>query len=119
MSHASTFGKMAEQKATEHLQSLGYQILARNLRWRSKEIDIIAQENETLVIVELKARSSLYFGTPESFVSRRKITHLVEATNAYMDRHSLSFEVRFDIVSVFFSHGQWDIKHIPNSFYVF
>lgn len=116
MSKAASLGKFAEQRAVDYLRQQNYQILARNFRWRYKEIDIIASQNKTLVIVEVKARTKLYFGAPETFVSRRKIQNLVEATNAYMDQFQIDWEVRFDVIALHFSRGSWEIKHLKNAF---
>ncbi|MGC6479964.1 MAG: YraN family protein [Flavobacteriaceae bacterium] len=116
MSQSSPLGKFAEQLAVDYLQGLDYTILARNFRYRHKEIDIVCLHQQMLVIVEVKARTNLFFGAPESFVGRRKIHNLVEATNAFMEQRQLQWEVRFDIIAVYFSKGKWHINHLPNAF---
>lgn len=116
MSKATSLGKYAEQRAVDYLRQQKYRILAQNFRWRYKEIDIIASQNKTLVIVEVKARTNLYFGAPETFVSRRKIQNLVEATNAYMNQYQIDWEVRFDVIALSFSKGSWEIKYLKDAF---
>ena len=48
---------------------MGYEILKQNYRYRKAEIDIIARKDNFIIVVEVKARSSSFYGAPESFVS--------------------------------------------------
>ena len=72
MSLSNQLGREGEDLAAQYLLKNGYQILERNYRYRKAEIDIIALKEETLAIVEVKSRTSSYFGSPESFVSQKK-----------------------------------------------
>ena len=63
-------GKAAENQALIYLKNKGYHILRQNFRYLKAEVDIIAQIQQTLVIVEVKARSNIAFGDPESFVNK-------------------------------------------------
>ena len=67
-----SLGRRGEDVAAEHLRSLGFTIVGRNVRTRYGEIDIIAREGDTLVFVEVKARRGIRFGTPEEGLSARK-----------------------------------------------
>ena len=58
-------GKKGEQLAVDFLQKKGYTILDRNWRFKKAEVDIIAQKEQILAIVEVKTRSSNYFGNPQ------------------------------------------------------
>jgi|TARA_B110000858_G_scaffold34935_1_gene39054 putative endonuclease len=69
MSESYTLGQVAEQKAVNYLKEMNYIVLEQNYRYRKAEIDIIAQKDNFIVCIEVKARSSFYFGMPESFVS--------------------------------------------------
>ena len=71
MSQSYTFGQIAEQKASAYLKKKGYTILEQNYRYRKAEIDIIAIQDD-FIVVEVKARSSSFFGSPESFVTKKK-----------------------------------------------
>lgn len=69
----SNLGKLAEDFAVSLLQGKGYKIIDRNFHSRFGEIDIIAEENETLIFVEVKARWSPKFGVPEEAVTPQKL----------------------------------------------
>jgi len=78
-------------------------VVARNYRARSGggEIDLVAWDGETLVFVEVKARSSEEFGAPGRAVDRDKRLTLVHAAREYARRANVEWrDVRFDIVSV-------------------
>jgi len=76
-------GKKGEELAVQFLIENGYTILERNYRFNKAEVDIIALQNDILAIVEVKTRSSLDFGNPESFLKPRQIKNLVKAVNYY------------------------------------
>lgn len=119
MSLSSRFGKEGEQMALRFLQKKGYRILKQNYRYRKAEIDLIAQKDNILAIVEVKFRSSTYFGAPESFVSQKKIQLLIMAADHYVCENDLSVTVRFDIISILKENNQTLIQHIEDAFYFF
>lgn len=119
MATHNELGKEGEAKAKLYLEEKGYEILALNWRYKSVEIDIIALLNATLVIVEVKTRTSIDFGLPQDFVTRKKIQNLLQATNAFMKTHSSDQEVRFDIIAVYKNKNQWEIEHLEDAFYYF
>ena len=106
-------GEEGEKLAAKYISNKGYNILAKNWRHRKAEVDIIATDKETLVIIEVKTRSSSNFGKPEDAVSQKKQNLLIEAANAYLEQNNLDFEVRFDIVIIV----QKNITHIIDAFY--
>lgn len=119
MSLSNQLGRDGEDLAVQFLLKNGYQILERNYRYRKAEIDIIALKNETLAVVEVKSRTSSYFGAPESFVSPKKIKLLVMATDHYVTSNNLSVTVRFDIISILKDKKVSNIQHIEDAFYFF
>ena len=119
MSEAYEFGIKAEQLAANYLISNKYEILEKNFRFGKAEIDIIAKTPKNLIIIEVKARKTEYFGKPENFITNKKIKLLAEATNHYITTKNISLETRFDIISYVFQKGNWKRKHIKNAFYVF
>lgn len=72
MNKSYAFGQEAEQRAVTYFKSLDFQILAQNFRFNRAEVDLIVKKQDLLVAVEVKARSTNYFGGPEQFVSQKK-----------------------------------------------
>lgn len=117
MADHNDFGKLAEEAAADFLQQENYQIIAKNYRYLKAEIDIIARQNNTIVIVEVKARSTNAFMDPEEAVNKKKIKLLIMAANHFVEDLKENLEVRFDIVSVLLDEKkQMKITHIPNAF---
>ncbi len=77
-------GAQGEILAGQHLQSHGYTILARNWRFRGGEIDLVAEKAGALVFVEVKARSSHRFGTPEEAITPTKRRRLIRTAQAFL-----------------------------------
>lgn len=102
--------------AANLLQQKGYRILERNWRCGHLEVDIIAETEDYLVIVEVKTRKSTAFGEPEVFVDRQKQRHLIRAAMLYAKFKCVTKEIRFDIISVVNSPECQEIKHIENAF---
>jgi putative endonuclease len=94
MAEHNETGKAGEELAVKYLRSKGYTILETNWRLGRNEIDIIAEADHCLVVVEVKTRHSTDFGNPESFVTREKQRLLIRAANAYIRRHSVTTETR-------------------------
>ena len=116
MAEHNDFGKMGEDLAVQYLTDKGYEILERNWRNIHKEIDIIAKDGETLVIVEVKTRKSDDHGEPDLAVTRQKQTRLIYAANAYIFKYNLDINTRFDIISIVFKDGNPVIEHIEDAF---
>ena len=70
-------GNKGEDQAAEFLQRKGYEILARNYRYKHSEIDLIVQKSDLIVFVEVKTRSSSGFGEPEAFVDSKKAAKIL------------------------------------------
>ena len=117
MAEHNLLGIEGEEIALRHLKKNGY--LIRDTNWRSgkKEIDIIAEKNNTLVIIEVKARRGNYFGEPEEFVSKAKQKNLIEAANAYINKNNIDLETRFDIISIITNGKTTQVNHIDDAFY--
>jgi len=119
MAHHNELGKIGEQLATDYLSEQGYAIRSRNFFYDKAEIDIIAQIDNTLVIVEVKTRNSDYFGDPQDFITKGKIKLIVKAANEYVISNDLDVEVRFDVISVLKNNSTERIEHFKNAFYHF
>ena len=94
-------GQRGEQAAAEYLAGSGFRILARNWRCAEGEIDIVAVERHTLVVCEVKTRSSDRRGTPLESVSRAKRNRLRRLAIRWLTANGVRFDqVRIDIVGV-------------------
>ena len=111
-------GSLGEELACRYLEEQGYRILERNWRWGHKEIDLIAQWGQYLIIGEVKTRSAGSFLGARDSVTREKQAFLGEAANAYVRQHVLDLEVRYDILAIdIASDGSYQLEHIPSAFY--
>jgi len=119
MAEHNELGKLGEELAVEFLQKEGYEILDTNWTFQKAEIDIIAQKENTLAIVEVKTRSSLEFGLPQDFVKPKKIQLLVKAVNEYVVSKNLDVDVRFDIIAIHKEGKSFVIEHLIDAFYHF
>jgi putative endonuclease len=112
-----SLGADGERRAVRFLKKLGYQIVKRNYKCPPGEVDIIARDGETLVFVEVKARSGTGFGLPQEAVDRRKQRRLVNVAFHYIGRLSEQPPVRFDIVTVMQGRdGSFRVEHFPDAF---
>ena len=117
MTENQDLGKLGEEFAVHFLVSKGFKILAKNWRFRKDEIDIIAKKDNYLVIVEVKTRSTSFFGEPFTAVTKKKQDFLIRAANAYIEENNIELECRFDIVSIVFVDKKHRIEHIEDAFY--
>lgn len=99
-SRRSLLGRRGEAAAREFLEQRGYTVLAENYRCPWGELDIVAQQGETVVFVEVRTRRSHAFGTPEESVTRAKGQHLVASAEHYLQEHSLTPPWRIDLMAV-------------------
>ena len=119
MADHNDLGKLGEELAVDFLQQSGYEILETNWVFQKAEIDIIAQKENVLAVVEVKTRSSIEFGLPQDFVKLKKIRLLVKAVNEYVISNDLDVEVRFDIIAISKEEKEFKIEHIEDAFYHF
>jgi putative endonuclease len=105
-------GRAAEDAAVAHLQSQGVEILARNFRRRLGELDVIARERDTLIIVEVRKRSSNRFGGAAASVDLRKQVKLRRAAAQLLQQRKdlVGLRVRFDVIAITPTGIDW-IKH--------
>lgn len=116
MAEHNEFGNSGEKKAVEYLREKGYVILHQNWRSGHKEIDIVAQQDACLVVVEVKTRKSSAYGRPSEAVTASKIRRIVMAAEAYVQFYRIDLPIRYDIISVIDSGEQTHIEHIKDAF---
>lgn len=95
-------GKTAEDIAAEFLQRQGLELLERNYRRRSGELDIVARADDVLVIAEVRTRSTEHFGGAAASVDGWKRHKIIRATTQLLQQHKAlaRLRVRFDVVVV-------------------
>lgn len=109
-------GKEGEERAVQLLHGKGYQILEQNYRYRKAEIDIIARQETTLVIVEVKSRSSTQFQELTETISKKQIKNLIEAADFYVNQLEEELEVRFDFITVLAEGTHYTLTHYEDAF---
>ncbi len=111
-------GEAGEALAADFLQERGFRIIARRVRCRRGELDLVAREKKIWVFVEVKTRRNDRMGTSSEAVNARKIDRLRRAIREYVYEHGLEREaLRGDVVAIDFTpDGIPDIKHYPAAF---
>ena len=106
-------GAQAERRAEELLTRLGFQVLERNYTCKGGELDLVCDDDGTLVFVEVRARRSGDFGAPEETISATKRRRLIHAARHYlMVRTHEERACRFDVVAI---EGD-DVRHLRDAF---
>lgn len=95
-------GRDAERFAADFLRSEGYRIRETNVRFRGGEIDIVAEDADTLVFVEVRARRPSLFGTAGESIGIQKQRRIYRAAELYLQRHEadLARSSRIDVVAI-------------------
>ncbi|MHB8769489.1 MAG: YraN family protein [Syntrophales bacterium] len=110
-------GKRGEELAAAYLVEAGFRIVERNYRCRFGEIDIVAEEGETLVFVEVKSRRSAAYGGPLLAVDARKQGKISRISLHYLAERNLGHRpARFDVVAVMLLPAGQRIELIRNAF---
>lgn len=82
---ASKLGENGEQFVADYLTKIGYQIMSRNWRVREGELDIVARDQNGLIIfVEVKTRTSIAFGDPLESIDRKKLFRIQKLALAWL-----------------------------------
>lgn len=101
MNRNAALGRQGEQMAFEYLVDQGLIVLDRNWRCRYGELDLVARDGSTLVVCEVKTRSSLAFGHPAEAISARKLRRLRHLAYCWLMDHEVHApQVRIDIVCI-------------------
>lgn len=108
-------GDAAEGAAAAYLESHGLRVIARQVRFREGEIDLVCRDGASLVFVEVRLRSSARFGGAAASVTAAKQQRLIRAAQHYLLSHHGSRlpACRFDVVSV---QADGTIEWIPDAF---
>ncbi|MDP4089763.1 MAG: YraN family protein [Bacillota bacterium] len=119
MVNKKDIGNFGEDIALEHLIREGYNLLARNFRSKTGEIDIILKRNNILCFVEVKTRYNDKFGSPGECINNKKKSAITRTALRYMAAERLyRFNVRFDVIEVLLNYNDnsYSINHIMSAF---
>ena len=96
-----SLGEEYENRAVNLLQEEGLLLLERNFAAKTGEIDIIAQDKNTLVFVEVRARSNHHYNSAAGSVNLRKQQRIVRTAQLYLQRapHRGNLPCRFDVIA--------------------
>jgi putative endonuclease len=110
-------GKKGEEIALRFLKKRGYRIIERNYVCKMGEMDIIAKEKDTLVFVEVKARTSTTFGPPQLAVNSSKQRQLSKvALNFLKEKQIEDMKARFDVVAILLVPKGEEVELIKDAF---
>lgn len=114
---AKEWGRQAENIVCEYLISKGYTVRERN--WRPKtsksEIDLIAQKGDTLIFVEVKARSD-QDADPTDALTAEKIKNVVRGANSYLLAQDEVYYYRFDVAAVNGNVDDYTLDYLEDAF---
>ncbi len=116
MAEHNEFGKEGEEEAAAYLIDKGYSIRHRNWHCGKKELDIVAEYRNELIVIEVKTRKNTRFGNPEDAVTDKKIRRIIASTDAYLRKFSVDLPVRFDIITLVGEKTPFTIEHIEEAF---
>jgi putative endonuclease len=116
MAEHNDLGRNGELRAQQYLREKGYLIRHVNYKVGKLELDIVAEKDGWLVIVEVRTRSTATFIAPEETINLTKIRHLVNAASGYIKFFGWRGETRFDIIGIIPNGHDFDIEHIEDAF---
>ncbi|MCL2061447.1 MAG: YraN family protein [Firmicutes bacterium] len=108
-------GRKGEDIAAEFFISKQYRILCRNYKTAVGELDLVAQDKDTLVFIEVKSRMSDKYGAPGEALTSFKRRKISQVAAQYIKRKKAApAAVRFDVLEIFLSEGR--VNHIEDAF---
>ena len=116
MAQHNDTGNKAEEMATEFLIKKGYTILTRNYIFGKGEIDIIAEKDNWMVFVEVRARSEVIYGFPEQTISKAKASLIMKTAENYVYQKDWRGKIRFDIISIIVGQD-FEIRQFEDVFF--
>lgn len=117
MADHNEFGKVAEDLAANFLEKLNYKILVRNYRYMKAEVDIIAEFEDEIIVVEVKARGTDAFMEPQEAINKKKMKLLISAANEFSENFKKDLNTRFDVITVLPDEkNKLQVTHIISAF---
>lgn len=112
-------GLIGEELAANHIKNEGYNILERNYRTKLGELDIIARDQNIIIFIEVKTRTSNAYGTPSEAVNYKKQQTIRKLSQQYIKHKKLDnscLGYRFDVIEVKLAGKKYKIDHMENAF---
>ncbi len=119
MAEHNLLGTKGEDLAVEYLKDKGHHVIERNWRFSGYEIDVISEDEEFIVFVEVKTRSSSHWGNPEDAIGKHRMRRMINGASNYLKLNSIDKPARFDIVAIVVSEGEKEIEHFEDAFLAF
>jgi putative endonuclease len=117
MDTTTDIGRRGEQAAQDYLRANGFTIRHTNWHCGHRELDIVAEKDGTLHIVEVKTRAYGYLIDPRATVNKQKQRNTIAAANIYVQRFNLSLNVQLDVIVVLTGKDKEEITYIPAAYY--
>lgn len=106
-------GRSAEIVAAAELGKRGYRIVASNYRCRAGEIDLIAQERDSLVFIEVRCKRTNEYGTPAESITASKMRKIITTAEHYLNENGIADAAcRFDVVEVVMAEGKLVVSDV-------
>lgn len=116
-SYRIKIGKAGENIAEIYLKKHNYKILNTNYRCKIGEIDIIAKQKDNIIFIEVKTRKDNEYGFPRESVTYYKQRKISKTALMYLQQNDLfHYNVRFDVIEVWYDNNDMYINHILNAF---
>lgn len=112
---STELGQLAETAAAKYLKKQGYKIIERNWRTRWCEVDIVAEKDDEVHLVEVKYRSRADFGGGIAAINHEKVDRLRRAAGAWSADHSYDGTVHIDVVIVTGDSSDWQIELLEDA----
>jgi putative endonuclease len=109
-----SFGKKGEEQAAAALESAGMQIIAKNIRSKAGEVDIVALDGETVVFVEVKAWSAYGMEDLQYGINVKKQRKIIKTAKYFLseNRKYSNMAIRFDVVFI----DKNSVTHLASAF---
>lgn len=113
----SRLGRRGEQRAAWFYRVRGYRVVARNVRFTSGEIDLVAARGSMLIVAEVKTRQSLTAGEGHHAVDRAKQERMIRLAEEYVTRNEKKdVQIRYDVLSLYWNGRRFLVSHYPDAF---
>lgn len=117
MTDRQRLGKAGEDAVCRHILQNGMRVRARNYRAGKGEIDLVAQDGDTLVFIEVKTRTSTVYGTAAEAVGYKKQQMLLRTAQYFIaQQNAHNIAVRFDVAEVYAQGSSLRIEYIKDAF---